>query len=553
MSKSLLLLDNFWPRFRLLVIALPVFCGLVACDSDNSIAPAALEFVGAPSLASAAPAPLTRSLSVTSSVVTKVRLELTDGAAHSYSIQFDDFATDHTLSVRGMQPGNTYTVEVWIEDQFGKEEKAATDLTLTTDPLPDDFPMINLVFSDPAAMEPGYTLLDATRHNRSASYLVMVDDTGRTIWYLPGDNRQSDTKLLPAEGLLLSLNFDTQTINKMDFDGNVMESWHASQSADVAGSTPVDMMDLHHDVVAMPDGTFLTSSRESLRQVDNFPIDETDVTQTGTVTVRDEPVVQFDASGTIVNKWDFLDMLKPTRIAFNGTLGLPGLAADWIHLNAIWYDETDDAILVSLRHQDAIVKFSRATGDLIWILGPPANWEGFEQYLLTPVGDFNWQYHQHAVMVTPTGTVLLFDNANNQASPFTTEVPVLADVNASRAVEYDIDETAMTVTQVWEFGPAELGETLYSPFLGDADWLPETSNVLITYGGMCLINNIPSDNLAGCNTQARIVEADRLGTAGRVFDLSVQDTDPTTTGYRVYRSERIPSLYPDGSATITVN
>ncbi len=87
-------------------------------------------------------------------------------------------------------------------------------------------------------------------------------------------------------------------------------------------------------------------------------------------------------------------MLKPTRIAFDATVGQPD-ATDRVHLNSLWHDARYDSILVSLRHQDAVVKFSRETGELIWILGPRESWEGFEQYLLLPAGSpFRWQYHQ---------------------------------------------------------------------------------------------------------------------------------------------------------------
>jgi arylsulfate sulfotransferase len=84
------------------------------------------------------------------------------------------------------------------------------------------------------------------------------------------------------------------------------------------------------------------------------------------------------------------------------------------------YDPSDDSIIVSVRHQDAIVKFSRSTGQLKWILATHENWPvELQPFLLTPVGaPFEWHYHPHAPMVTRSGTVLLFDNRNNRASPF---------------------------------------------------------------------------------------------------------------------------------------
>ena len=51
------------------------------------------------------------------------------------------------------------------------------------------------------------------------------------------------------------------------------------------------------------------------------------------------------------------------------------------------------------------------------------------------------------------------------------------------AVEYEIDETAMTARQLWQsetMGP----QRAISIAMGDVDWLPETENVLVAYGAL---------------------------------------------------------------------
>ena len=89
------------------------------------------------------------------------------------------------------------------------------------------------------------------------------------------------------------------------------------------------------------------------------------------------------------------------------------------HANAILEDPRDNSIVVSIRHQDAVIKFTR-NGQLKWILGPHANWGAqWQKYLLTPVGTpFEWQYAQHAPELTPQGTLLVYDDGNYRASPF---------------------------------------------------------------------------------------------------------------------------------------
>src|SRR5262249_39332709 len=156
-------------------------------------------------------------------------------------------------------------------------------------------------------------------------------------------------------------------------------------------------------------------------------------------------IVELSATNSaLLNTWSLIDMLDPTRIDYL-TFLIPFWGVDAEHANAITEDPRDNSLIVSLRNQDAVVKFSRTTGQLKWILGPHQNWgPEWQPYLLNPVGpSFQWQYGQHAPVITPQGTLLLYDNGNLRAEPFDATV---ADAdNYSRAVEYSIDETNMQV------------------------------------------------------------------------------------------------------------
>jgi hypothetical protein len=330
--------------------------------------------------------------------------------------------------------------------------------------------------------------------------------------------------------------------------GEVVQTWYpAGGDAAPQDSILIDAGAFHHDAFPVNGGESLLVPVWEFRTVEDFPIDDQDPSVRDTTLVRDAPVIEFTSDGTVVNSWDFLDILKPTRIGFGATQ-IRDDARNWAHTNAVVYDAVDDAIIASLRHQDAVVKVSRATGELVWILGTPANWEGFEDYLLSPVGSpFGWQYHQHAPMLTADRTIVLFDNGNHRASPFTGEVPVGAADNFSRAVEYAIDEQTMTVSQVWEWGLPQSGEQIFAPFLGDANQLPETDNVLITFAGICKVDGVFSDAVRSCSTSIRVIEVAREDNDRVVFDILIEEPDPAHMGWRSYRSERLPSLYgPDG-------
>jgi hypothetical protein len=162
---------------------------------------------------------------------------------------------------------------------------------------------------------------------------------------------------------------------------------------------------------------------------------------------------------------------------------------------------------------------------------------------LTPVGTpFEWNYAQHSPKLTPQGTILMYDDGNYRASPFDAWVADAA--HYSRAVEYSIDETNMTVSQVWEY--ASTNETLYTAALGDADYLPKQDNVLVTFGLITYVNHAyPSSNAPNA-TMVRIKEVTHDPIPEVVWDLALWDYSNTNSGYTgtyCYRSDRIPDLY----------
>ena len=69
-------------------------------------------------------------------------------------------------------------------------------------------------------------------------------------------------------------------------------------------------------------------------------------------------------------------------------------------------------------------------------------------------------------MILPNGNLFVFDNGrkrNFSGDPLTADSS-----DYSRGVEYAINEVAMTVTQVWQYGK-ERGSAFYSPIISDVD------------------------------------------------------------------------------------
>jgi hypothetical protein len=485
--------------------------------------------------------PLAALLTLATDIPTRLEVTISD-SSHSHVITFNEFETSHSHPVLGLKPDRTYSVSVTAVSRQDARITFAEKLELATDPLPEGFPQIVTETSKPDAMEPGYTVFDVIPEGNNAEFgalIVIVDEVGEVVWYQVGsrytDVRQNDN------GHLYFL--EGGKFIEMDMLGNRVREWKAvGNSRQKITAAPVATPSFHHEVHPMENGNFLALSIEA-RTYDAYPTSVSNPdAPTATSKVAGDVVVEFAPDGHIVHQWSLLDILDPYRIGY-GSLGpywdsfFNDKTRDWSHANAVVYDAKDDAIIAALRHQDTIVKFRRNSGQLIWILSPPDNWdmESFGSYLLKPANETEhfFPYHAHAPMLLPNGNLMVYDNGNNRASAFSPKLP--DSENFSRAVEYAINEQTMEAEIVWQYG-INTDPRYYSAALGDADLLPQTDNVLITHG------NIYS---RGNKLAARIIEVTHTTPAHEVFNLVVKDnSEDPEAGWRVYRSERITSLYP---------
>ncbi len=133
----------------------------------------------------------------------------------------------------------------------------------------------------------------------------------------------------------------------------------------------------------------------------------------------------------------------------------------------------------------------------------------------------------------------MFDNGKYRALPY--QPKMRPEESFSRAVEFAIDEEAMEFRQVWSYG-GRPGEIFFTPFLGETDWLPEKGHVLVTDGGRVRRpNGLPGVHPAQGHKWARVFEVTHETPARVVFEVVIDDP---RWGWTVYRSERLPSLYP---------
>ena len=218
-------------------------------------------------------------------------------------------------------------------------------------------------------------------------------------------------------------------------------------------------------------------------------------------TVEDQ-VLQIDLeSGEVTHIVDFtqvfqsyFDITRPVQATDPFGLWSEG-EWDWLHLNSLQYDESDNSIIVSSRETSTIIKC--ALGEepsIVWMAGNPDFWQGtdFAQYSLEAQGDFNYQYGQHDVELMPAQEVeaLGFDSAgegqlylrvydNNyyamsSRDDFQVEVPEevgtanMEDGVNSHVYYYLVDEAAGTFTLVDSF------DVPYSSLVSNAKWMGDT-------------------------------------------------------------------------------
>ena len=499
--------------------------------------------------------PLAAIMRVTTDVPTRLTLNISDEEQNWSVTPSQAMVLNHEVPVLGLKSERTYSVTAVLEDADGRTAEAPAQV-FETPPLPDTFPTPVINVRDPSRMEPGVTLFNvngrweadgsATLENLPA---VVVDDHGQFIWYyIPDGHRVHDVRRLNNGNIAYTVLPGHNQLIEIDMLGNVQRKFHLAGMTDesIEGSISVDTDSLHHDYVELPNGNLLLLSSES-RVIQDWHTSETDPdAPRAPANVIGDVVVEVTQNGEIVNEWSLFDILDPYRIGYNSTsenfwrnhYGDTAESKDWTHGNAIIYEASDNSFVMSVPYQDAVIKVSMDTGELVWILGNHDNWrEPWSDKLLSPVGAVEWSYKHHAITHTENGTYLLFDNGTGRSSPYDDQM-ALAD-SYSRAVEYAVNEQTMEVSQPWVYGPNQ--EQFYARYLGDVDWHEQSDTILINVGGAETNSegvNVPP---ADANRWAQIVEVTHSVQPEKVWELRLQQPD---TGWSIYRAERIADLYP---------
>ena len=395
------------------------------------------------------------------------------GANSNIEHMFNDDGLTHAIPVIGLYADYNNTVQIILFDN-NNDSIGKSIVHIQTGPLPAALSVsINVDSAHYDNMEPGLNLV-SSRINYNPRIPYMIDDYGDIRWLLDYTSHSALKTLSYDVGIsrLRNGNFffgdiTTSKIYEVDFFGNILHSWGLSGYI------------FHHEVMEKPNGNFLVcATSPSSTHPD------------GTPTIKDY-VLEIDRqTGGIINTWDLKESLNEYRTTLTTD------SKDWIHINALYYDSTDNTILVSGRTQ-GVVKLDY-NNRVKWILGPHKGWgtnrrgEQLNQFLLKPLdangnmitdtavidgyataSSFEWNWYQHCLIKMPNGNIMMFDNGTSRNYKDSSHY--------SRAVEYKIDERKMTVQQVWEYGK-ERGIETYSSIVSSVQYLPQTNHILFCPG-----------------------------------------------------------------------
>jgi hypothetical protein len=557
-----------------LLLALALVAAACSDDGGEPTADASPSTTPTTSAASDEPDPaLGTSVTVAPSVVSPIAATVTIESNEPVTAQITATAPDHevstpvtaataqthTLPLVGMRQDRTYEISVNLVSAEGVGFDPILD-TFVTGTIDDNIPEFEIINIDPERRSPGITIVE-TNTVRAAlpgdfggNAIIGLDHDDEIVWYYNSPRFNGAVQQTPAGEVAAQNDPFGMTVHAVT--GEQLRRYYPDPTGDAVAEIVdgveqipyhadwVDLGTVHHDLQWLADGTAIAVSRT----VHAIPVEQQQALCPGDEFewgVVSDVIMQIEVDGTVVRTWDLWDIssfddLPGNFLCQTRGIGISETERDWTHANALWFDESRDAILVSSRHTDQIIalEMTDATGPqtgVRWILGSdgtiPYTGETF--------------HHTHGVKTTADGDVLLYDNGNFR--PGTQSAGGDAP-NYSRAVRIEVDDSSddpatWTATQVWDHRMIDplTGALLFAPFISDADELAN-GNILVTHGGAAID---PADFL---NSHVHIVEIapvevvpDDVADVGG--DIVWELRAASDQGESTYRADRWESLY----------
>ncbi|MFZ5478807.1 MAG: aryl-sulfate sulfotransferase [Myxococcota bacterium] len=362
----------------------------------------------------------------------------------------DDLA-DHTFLLAGVPTSSVWYWQAVTETADG-DELRCTMQTIDTGPRPRGLKDYDVVEGPTADVMPGFRVITS---QIGESFTVMTDARGRGVWWYPeAEDTITQRMYVGADGVTTTrmtanndFSVDESMIHRVRLDGEALSE------------TRVPMG--HHDFVELDDATYAYAYVQAVLHEAAFTDDS------GTYGVMGDAIVEISEDGaqsrTVWSSWD-TDL--PLVVDPETDEGFYSPNLDWTHVNAVQYVASQDAYLISVRNLDLVLLVAREDGRTIWQFGGDGS-----DFELT---DGRFMDGQHAVELLDDTHLLMFDNGGHDGSGF------------SRAVEYELDLTAMTAREAWEY---DAGQSITAILLGDVERLPN-GNTAIVWGNQAVYSEV---------------------------------------------------------------
>lgn len=378
-----------------------------------------------------------------------------------------EYRSHHELPVLGLYPGYTNTIEISAETESG--EVLEHTFTVTTEELPEEMPAIDIKEAQPEKMKLGESEL--TFYIPSTRYAFAFDVNGDVRWYGSGFNSHVLQEL--DNGNLLYLGKDDNSgsaynrLFETTYIGKVHNAFSISERAAESEAEGIESTLIHHDVAELPSGNLLLTVND------------------GSGVYMEDTMIEMDReTGEVVKVMDLKDLF-PDEVYEEYEPREDNGLIDWFHQNSVVYDESDDSIIISGRHQDTVMKIDYSTGEIKWILAHPEGWnEEMEEYLVDGgSGDFKYPAAQHDANILPdfdddpdTIDIMLLDN-----NTVVTRGNEKISEQYSAGTHYRINEETLDAEIVWTYGE-ELGEDYFTNIISSARYREDSDNVLLDFG-----------------------------------------------------------------------
>jgi arylsulfate sulfotransferase len=374
--------------------------------------------------------------------------------------------------IAAMLPNSKYNMHYEVVSGSGTLVRSGANLTFTTAPLPTgiNFPPVTVIAPAVPPTDSTYPiLLHGYLPGGTSKFVPTATDlSGNVVWYYPHPVSVMPRTELGGD-LLIMFNGQTdphyQLLREIDLAGNITLETNVNrinEQLTALGRRTINAF--HHEARRLSTGDIAVLGSDEMLVTN---------AQGGS---PQNPVDILGAQVLILNSnlqlkwaWDAFDFLDLQRAAVLGEICTQGgegcpvfflapIANDWLHANSIQL-ATDGSLMMSLRHQDWVIKIDygngSGTGSVIWRLGAGGD------FSIVSNDPCPWFSHQHDAnwQFGGTSVLSLFDNGNTRLA--------LCDPGAqSRGMVLQVDQAAFQATPTLS---ANLGA--FSVGLGTAEQL----------------------------------------------------------------------------------